>query len=385
MLLRVDRRNPMTAAASCTRGARRRLPFGNPVTVDSSTGERDGFSPPVILSAPAGGCFYGFECLWLAVPPSSTSCGRPPPSSSTARRLGPTASGLIAFFSMVKCAGISAVERRCRSRFTRAGIGPKPVSTGPVAPGWSLTQLLGKPCIWRSGHDQTRLPCCGTCRARPDGCAYRGPDRASWWFACRPSAKGHGAPRLCGALIQKKPIRQYVRSAHVLRRVMCDSRPPDDLRQASASRGMSGRPGAAIDSSCRSAIMNLMEDQQAPQSGEGEAKVITLCGSTRFEAEFAEVNQRLTMEGCIVISLGMFSLPDLPDYDWTADSSDLKGRLGGVHLQKIRMADEVYIVDPGGYVGESTRREIAYAESLGKPVRYLSRERSARTADGPQE
>jgi hypothetical protein len=54
-----------------------------------------------------------------------------------------------------------------------------------------------------------------------------------------------------------------------------------------------------------------------------------------------------------------------------------------VHFQKIRMADEVYIVDPGGYVGESTRREIAYAESLGKPVRYLSHEPSARTGDGP--
>jgi hypothetical protein len=68
--------------------------------------------------------------------------------------------------------------------------------------------------------------------------------------------------------------------------------------------------------------MNLMEDQQAPQSAEGEAKVITLCGSTKFAAEFAEVNQRLTMEGCVVLRLGMFSLPDLPDYDWTVDSSE---------------------------------------------------------------
>jgi hypothetical protein len=110
----------------------------------------------------------------------------------------------------------------------------------------------------------------------------------------------------------------------------------------------------------------------------------TLCGSTRFEAEFDEVNQRLTMDGCVVISLGVFSLPDLPGYDWTADGSDLKGRLSRVHFQKIRMADEVYIVDPGGYVGESTRREIAYAESLGKPVRYLSRERSARGGDGSE-
>lgn len=130
-------------------------------------------------------------------------------------------------------------------------------------------------------------------------------------------------------------------------------------------------------------IMDLVENQQAPQPA--EAKVITLCGSTRFEAEFAELNQRLTMEGCVVLSLGMFGLPDLPGYDWAADSSDLRGRLGRVHFQKIRMADEVYVVDPGGYLGESTRREIAYAESLGKPVRYLSRERPARTGDGAQE
>ncbi|MEV4534555.1 hypothetical protein AB0J82_12065 [Asanoa sp. NPDC049518] len=79
-----------------------------------------------------------------------------------------------------------------------------------------------------------------------------------------------------------------------------------------------------------------MEDQQAPESAQGEAKVITLCGSTRFEAEFAEVNQRLTMEGCVVISLGMFSLPDLPGYDWTVDSSDLKGRLGAGSVPESR-------------------------------------------------
>ena len=131
--------------------------------------------------------------------------------------------------------------------------------------------------------------------------------------------------------------------------------------------------------------MNFVEKQQTPQLAGGEAKVITLCGSTKFEAEFAQVNQRLTMDGCVVISLGMFSLPDLPDYDGTADCSDLKGRLGALYFQKIRMADEVYIVDPGGHVGESTRREIAYAESLGKPIRYLRRERVARTGVGPQE
>jgi hypothetical protein len=130
-------------------------------------------------------------------------------------------------------------------------------------------------------------------------------------------------------------------------------------------------------SSRRSPIMDPMDDHQVTRPAEGNAKVVTLCGSTRFAAEFAEVNQRLTLEGCVVISLGMFSLPDLPGYDWAVDSADLKERLRAVHLQKVRMADEVFVVDPGGYLGESTRREIAHAESLGTPVRYLSRERSA--------
>lgn len=102
--------------------------------------------------------------------------------------------------------------------------------------------------------------------------------------------------------------------------------------------------------------------------------VITLCGSTRFEAEFVALTERFTLAGHVVLGPGLFRLPDLGGYDWTADPDDLIGRLAAVHLEKVRMADEVYVVDPGGYVGESTRREVAYAESLGMPVRYLSRD-----------
>lgn len=108
-----------------------------------------------------------------------------------------------------------------------------------------------------------------------------------------------------------------------------------------------------------------------------DAPVITLCGSTRFKVEFMAVNERLTMAGNVVISVGFFGHTDCPEYDWATDASDLKRTLDALHFQKIRMADEIYVVDPGGYVGESTRREIAYAESLGKPVRYLSRDYGA--------
>lgn len=102
--------------------------------------------------------------------------------------------------------------------------------------------------------------------------------------------------------------------------------------------------------------------------------VVTLCGSTRFEADFLALTERLTLAGYVVLGPGLYRLPDLAGYDWAADPDDLMGRLAAVHLEKVRMADEVYVVDPGGYVGESTRREVEYAESLGTPVRYLSRE-----------
>ena len=108
------------------------------------------------------------------------------------------------------------------------------------------------------------------------------------------------------------------------------------------------------------------------------ATVVTLCGSARFEREFVEMSERLTLEGCVVLSLGTFRLPDLPGYDWESDPSGIKQRLGDVHLKKVRMADEVYVIDPGGYVGESTAREIALAESLGIPVRHYSHEHDPR-------
>lgn len=103
------------------------------------------------------------------------------------------------------------------------------------------------------------------------------------------------------------------------------------------------------------------------------AQVITLCGSTRFKDEFMAENQRLTMEGNVVISLGLFGHTDLPDYDWTTDATDLKRTLDRLHFQKIDMADRVHVINVDGYIGESTQREIAYARSRGKHITYLFR------------
>ena len=96
-------------------------------------------------------------------------------------------------------------------------------------------------------------------------------------------------------------------------------------------------------------------------------KVITLCGSTRFKEEFLEAQKRLTLEGYVVISVGLFGHSG-DDEVWTKGVKDMLDRQ---HLAKIDLADEIYVINVDGYIGDSTRREIAYAEFKGKSITYL--------------
>lgn len=98
-------------------------------------------------------------------------------------------------------------------------------------------------------------------------------------------------------------------------------------------------------------------------------KVITLCGSTRFKDEFLEAQKRLTLEGNIVISVGLFGHSGDKEV-WTEGVKDMLDRQ---HLAKIDLADEIFVVNVGGYIGKSTRREIAYAEYKGKSITYLEK------------
>ena len=95
-------------------------------------------------------------------------------------------------------------------------------------------------------------------------------------------------------------------------------------------------------------------------------KVITLCGSTKFKDEFMAVQKKLTLEGNIVISLGCFGHSG-DDEVWT---EGIKEMLVDMHKQRIDMADEIFVVNVGGYIGSSTRSEIEYAKSKGLPIRY---------------
>jgi hypothetical protein len=99
--------------------------------------------------------------------------------------------------------------------------------------------------------------------------------------------------------------------------------------------------------------------------------IVVLCGSTRFYDEFQEANYRLTMEGAIVLSAGFHPHAGAEHGRGEGVGHDEKVALDALHKRKIDLADLVYVLNVGGYVGESTRSEIAYAESIGKPISYL--------------
>lgn len=92
--------------------------------------------------------------------------------------------------------------------------------------------------------------------------------------------------------------------------------------------------------------------------------IACICGSTRFAEEMREVNRDLTLKGYIVLAPGVFQRQG---DELTPDEKDL---LDSLHLRKIDLAHLVVIVNPGNYIGQSTRRELNYASLLKKTIRF---------------
>lgn len=101
-------------------------------------------------------------------------------------------------------------------------------------------------------------------------------------------------------------------------------------------------------------------------------KIVCLCGSTRFKAEFEYWNEKLTHEGVIVLTVGSF--PHSNGTMGRLEVSGVKRVLDELHLRKIDLADEVMILNVNGYIGHSTRNELNYARKQGKEIRFLEKE-----------
>lgn len=106
----------------------------------------------------------------------------------------------------------------------------------------------------------------------------------------------------------------------------------------------------------------------------GKYKVITLCGSTKFKNEFLKAQKDLTLKGNIVISVGLFGHSGDSEVWENMDEGTLtktKEMLDDIHKRKIDMADEIFVINVNGYIGDSTKSEIEYAIKTGKKVNYL--------------
>ncbi|MGE4274088.1 MAG: hypothetical protein AB7E31_14700 [Desulfitobacterium sp.] len=98
-------------------------------------------------------------------------------------------------------------------------------------------------------------------------------------------------------------------------------------------------------------------------------EIVCLCGSTRFCKLFDDMNREFTLKGKIVLSIGCVTSSDSE----LGVTEEQKRMLDELHKRKIDMADSVFVINKGGYIGESTRSEIEYAGRIGKPVIYLER------------
>ena len=98
-------------------------------------------------------------------------------------------------------------------------------------------------------------------------------------------------------------------------------------------------------------------------------EIVCICGSARFVEEMSAANRDLTLAGVIVVAPGVFVRAGDREADELI-TSEQQAALGALHLRKIDLADRVLVVNPGGYVGEATSREIAYAQATGKPISF---------------
>jgi hypothetical protein len=97
--------------------------------------------------------------------------------------------------------------------------------------------------------------------------------------------------------------------------------------------------------------------------------IVCLCGSTKFKEAYEEANHKETMKGHIVLSVGSFKHQEGNPLLTKAEEAFLDE----LHLRKIDLADEVLVLNVGGYIGQSTSNEMDYAIQEGKSVRFWER------------
>lgn len=93
-------------------------------------------------------------------------------------------------------------------------------------------------------------------------------------------------------------------------------------------------------------------------------KIITICGSMQFSEKMREEQLRLSREGNVIL------MPIINTEEIDTDEE----MFCNIHFEKIRMSEEIFVINVGGYVGKHTAREIQFASQLGKRITFLETE-----------
>jgi hypothetical protein len=105
--------------------------------------------------------------------------------------------------------------------------------------------------------------------------------------------------------------------------------------------------------------INIQENLMKPT-------IVCLCGSTKFKDAFQKAVFDESFKGNIVLSVACFTHAEniqlTPEQKATFDT---------LHFSKVELADEILVLNVGGYIGSSTKNEINLATKLGKTIRYL--------------
>lgn len=97
-------------------------------------------------------------------------------------------------------------------------------------------------------------------------------------------------------------------------------------------------------------------------------KIITVCGSMKFIEEMMEISEKVELQGNVVL-MPVYS-PSKPNKDSFTNEEILI--LDKMHQERIKLSDAILVVNVGGYIGNSTSKEIEYAKSLDKEIIYYT-------------
>jgi len=95
-------------------------------------------------------------------------------------------------------------------------------------------------------------------------------------------------------------------------------------------------------------------------------KIITICGSLKFQKEMMVEAQRLSLKGFCVLT------PIYPVIENIEISKEEFQFLKNEHLKKIEISDSIFVINKDNYIWDSTKSEIEYAKSLWKEIIYYT-------------